>query len=80
MRYLPILFLALACSPKHEEMPDYSLPPELKDCKVFMISDGGPNRKELYVVKCPNAVTTTSWTAECGDSCTTTEHLTLVQE
>lgn len=80
MRYIPILFLVLACSPGHKELPDYSLPSELKDCKVFMIRDDGVLAKALYVVKCPNATTTTSWTRRCGKNCTTTEHVTLVQE
>jgi hypothetical protein len=80
MRYIPILFLALACSLKHEEIPDYSLPSEFKDCKVLMIINGGLSNKALYVVKCPNATTTTSWTRTCGRNCTTTEHVTLVQE
>lgn len=80
MKYIPLLFLALACAgPKHEELPDYSLPPELKDCKVFVIRDGGLNSKELYVVRCPNTMTTTSWTRHCGKSCSTTEHVTLVE-
>jgi hypothetical protein len=80
MRYLPIIFLAIACSPQHKELPEYSLPSELKDCKVFSIRDGGLGAKELYVVKCPNATTTTSWTRTCGKNCTTTEHLTLVHK
>lgn len=80
MKYLPLLFLALACGPRHEELPDYSMPPELKGCKVFLIKDGGVTAKELYVVKCPNATITTSWNKNCGKNCKTTEHVTLVQE
>jgi hypothetical protein len=72
MKYLPIIFLAIACSPYHKPRVGYSVPPELSDCKIFTISDGW---KELYVVKCPNADTTTSWTRSCGKNCTTTEHV-----
>jgi|688.fasta_scaffold949377_2 hypothetical protein len=70
MKYL-IIFLMVSCSPHHTPQTKYSLPSELKDCKIFLISDGV---KELYVVKCPNADTTTSWTRSCGKNCTTTEH------
>ena len=77
MKYLALILVAIACSPKHKEIPDYLMPPELKDCKVFMISDGGINGKELYVVHCPKAITTTSWDRSCGKTCTTTEHVTV---
>jgi hypothetical protein len=77
MIYILIIFLAISCSPYHKPKTEYSLPSELKDCKIFEISDGS---KTLYVVKCPNATTTTSWTRTCGKNCTTTEHLTLVHK
>lgn len=75
MRYLPLLFLAIACSKGYKPQPDYPMPPEMNGCKVYTITDGS---KELYVVHCPNAMTTTSWTRSCGKNCTTTEHVTLV--
>lgn len=77
MRHLLIIFLAIACSPYHKPKTDYSLPTELVDCKVFVISDG---MKDLYVVRCPNSNTTTSWNRSCGNKCTTTEYLTVVNK
>jgi hypothetical protein len=76
MKYLLIIFLATACSPYHKPQTEYSLPPELANCKIFLISDG---TKDLYIVKCPNADTTTSWTRNCGKNCITTEHVTVDQ-
>jgi len=35
MKYLPILFLALACNKGYKPQPDYPMPPEMKGCKVF---------------------------------------------
>jgi hypothetical protein len=75
MKYLFLIFFIIACSPYHKTKPDYSLPDDLKDCKVFLISDGS---KELYVMKCPNASTTTSWTYSCGKNCIKTEYATVV--
>ena len=77
MKYLPILFLAIACSKGYKPQPDYPMPPEMKGCKVFTITDGS---KELFVVHCPNANTSVSWERTCGKNCTTTEHLTLVHK
>lgn len=74
MKYFVFLFI-ISCSPYYKSMNDYKLPPELEDCKVFIINDGS---KDLFVVKCPNNQTTTSWTRSCGKNCTTTEHLTTV--
>jgi hypothetical protein len=75
MKYLLLIFLSMACSASHERKTDYSLPPELADCKIFYISDGS---KGLYVVKCPNSDVTTSWTHSCGKNCTKTEYLQVV--
>ena len=77
MRYLLLIFLAIACAPSHERKTDYSLPAELSDCKIFYISDGS---KGLYVVRCPNSYTSTTWTRSCGNKCTTTEHVTIVEK
>lgn len=72
MKYIPLLFLSLACSKGYKPQPDYPMPPEMKDCKVFTITDGS---KELYVVHCPKATTSVSWKRTCGDKCITTEHV-----
>lgn len=77
MKYLLLIFLGMACSPYYKPRPDYKMPPELKDCKVFLIGDGN---KDLFVVKCPNGDTTTAWVRNCGKNCTTTEHVTLVHK
>lgn len=76
MKYIPILFL-LACSPYHKTHTDYSLPPELIDCKVYTISNGF---KDLYVVKCPNQQPITNWDRSCGKNCKTTESIRVIVE
>jgi hypothetical protein len=76
MKYLLIIFLTIACSPYHKPKKEYSLPPELSDCKIFLISDG---IQDLYVVKCPNADTTTSRRRSCGKKCITTDHVTVTE-
>lgn len=77
MKFLFLVLLVISCSPSHQAITDYSLPEELKDCKVYIISDG---RKELYVVDCPNKQNvTTSFTSSCGKNCTTTEATTLIR-
>ena len=75
MKYLPILFLAIACSKGYKPQPDYPMPPEMRGCKVYTITDGS---KELFVVHCPNANTSVSWERTCGKNCHTTEHVTMI--
>lgn len=77
MKYILLIFLSIACSPSYKHMPDFALPPELQECKVFNISDGN---KDLYVVRCPNSEVTTSWTRSCGKGCIRTEHVTVVSK
>jgi hypothetical protein len=77
MKYLPILFLTIACSKGYKPQPDYPMPPEMKECKVYTITDGS---KELHVVHCPNSNVTTSWTRSCGKGCVRTEHLQTVMK
>lgn len=57
-----------ACTPGAEREYGYDavMPPELADCKVFYISDG---IRGLYVTRC-GLETTTSWSENCGKSCT----------
>lgn len=77
MKYL-LLLLIISCSPSYENMPHYAMPPELKDCKVFTISDGGMTSPNLYVVKCPNEQPTTSFIRSCGKNCTRREYVQVV--
>lgn len=79
MKKLLILAAALtlaACSPKAETKHGYDaiMPPELKDCKVFTISDGS---KTLYVTRC-GFETTTTWDSSCGKNCTRTDHSSVI--
>lgn len=76
MKYLLLIFL-VACSPYHKQKPDYSLPPELKDCKVFEIYDGD---QELYVVKCPSEQPSITWIKNCGKNCYTKRYSKVVYE
>lgn len=71
MKYLFLIIFLAGCSAYHEEKTEYSLPPELKDCKVFIVSDG---KKELFVIKCPNEQPAVSWEKICGKNCYTTVH------
>lgn len=67
-----------ACTPKAETKHGYQaiMPPELKDCKVFTISDG---TKELYVTRC-GLETTTTWSSSCGKNCTRTDHSSVIDK
>jgi hypothetical protein len=69
MKFL-ILLLVAACAPSHEPKTEFSLPPELQDCKIFIVSDGW---KAIYITRCPNSSTSTSWIHSCGKRCTTME-------
>lgn len=74
---LCILAAMYGCEPSHQPLKEYALPPEMKDCKVHLISDGN---KELYVVVCPNSVTSTNWTTNCGKNCWKTNSVTVVHK
>lgn len=76
MKYLILFLLTIACAPNHKEKKDYSLPAELADCKVFWISDGW---KDLYVLRCPNSSTTTSWSESCGKNCYTQKNVQVIE-
>lgn len=63
---LLLLFFTSACEKSHRDVSDnYSLPPELKDCKVFHLQSDSLNY--LYVVRCPNSTTNTNF--NCGKGC-----------
>lgn len=65
-KYLIMLILLVGCTPSHKQKTDFSLPQELKDCKVFYISDGWQG---VTVVRCPKFETTsTKYTVPCGKS------------
>lgn len=74
---LCIILALYSCAPYHEPRTEYALPPEMKDCKVHLISDGN---KELYVVVCPSSITSTNWTSSCGKNCTQTNSTTVVHK
>lgn len=40
---------------------EYSLPSEMEGCKIFYLHGGGFSYQSLYVTKCPNAKTDTSF-------------------
>tara|TARA_B100000073_G_C23723299_1_gene568386 strand:- start:1881 stop:2111 length:231 start_codon:yes stop_codon:yes gene_type:complete len=69
---LTVLFLS-ACTPSHKnKTQSFSLPPELADCKVFMLSnDIGSS---IYVTRCPNSTTNTSTTGKNAQSVTVIEN------
>jgi hypothetical protein len=73
---LCIILAMYGCSPYSREKTEYPLPPELKDCKIYNISDGN---EDLYVVVCPNATTSTSWSVSCGKNCTKTTHVNFLR-
>jgi hypothetical protein len=64
MKYLLALVILSSCSPSSKQSTSYtSLPEELKDCKIFYISNGF---NELTVVRCPNSDTAVEYTEQCG--------------
>lgn len=42
-----------------ETTPNYTLPPELTDCKIFNLKSGSANNPQLTITRCPNSSTTT---------------------
>ena len=79
MKTIALLLLLVSCGSSYQEKTGYSMPPELQGCKVFSISDGGMTSPNLYVVKCPNQQTTTSFMRSCGKSCTKREYVQVTQ-
>lgn len=64
-KFVRILLVAAAvvlvgCSPSYESMSMPVLPDELKDCKFYYVSNGGPY---MRVVRCPNSSTSTTYTS-----------------
>ena len=50
-----ILLLAGCEKSYHDASPEFQMPPEMKDCKVFKLSDGVKN---LYAIRCSLQTTT----------------------
>lgn len=71
MKYLFCIMIALvlsACEKRTVELGErYTLPSELKHCKVYRMETNSVGR-DITVVHCPNAATTTQH--RCGKSCT----------
>lgn len=64
MKYILALFILSSCSPSSKQSTSYtSLPEELKDCKIFYISNGF-NR--ITIVRCPNSDTSVKYAVSCG--------------
>lgn len=69
---LLILTILAGCSASSSNNTShYQMPPEMKDCKVFRLEGDGLS-KTLYVVKCPNSNTSTSWIERSGKNNHTT--------
>ncbi|MEI1732111.1 hypothetical protein V8P91_17175 [Acinetobacter baumannii] len=75
---LTVLFLA-GCEPKtNEKTGDFILTPDLKDCRIYKLSDGS---ETITAMRCPNSSTSTQYRA--GKSTKTTivvDGVTYVQE
>lgn len=61
---LPIMLLS-ACANTQDTTFRYDLPPELSDCKSYLVA---PKEKssmvpELYVIRCPNSSTATTYSS-----------------
>jgi hypothetical protein len=76
---LLLLVVCLGCEsdPSLREKKGYPLPEELEGCKVYNTYDGN---RELFIIHCPHADTTTSRTYSCGKHCTRTDNVSLIQE
>ena len=60
--------VTVACTPSYKQLDYPVLPEELKDCKIFRINNSAGTF--LYVVRCPNSSTSTTF--HSGKSTTTT--------
>lgn len=56
---LATLFLT-ACQPSYEVLQPQVTPPELADCNFIKWNPYGS--RDLYIVRCPNSTTNTTWT------------------
>ncbi|HGH3630014.1 TPA: hypothetical protein ACJK7G_000358 [Acinetobacter baumannii] len=55
---LAVLFLA-GCEPSTKEKTgDFILPPDLKDCRIYNLSDGSST---ITTMRCPNSSTATQY-------------------
>lgn len=55
-----LLLTVVGCSPSSKELVDYPLPSDLKDCKIYEISNGS---SRIKIVRCPNSTTSTTYQA-----------------
>lgn len=82
MKYLALFLLVLvSCDTSPKNLTgEYELPPELKDCKVLRIS--GNWEQQLFVVRCPNSLTATTWTEtrSCGKNCMNTDNYSVTAD
>lgn len=76
--FLCILILSfVGCDAKTVDMTsEYKLPPELNDCNFYYVRGGGSS-KDLYVVRCPNSSTSTTWNEQQGKT-TTSETVSTI--
>lgn len=47
----------------------YKLPSELSNCRIYRLESSDMSR-DITIVHCPHAETTTSYTESCGKNCT----------
>ncbi len=63
--FLILIFMALSFSSFAAKYVDitkeYSIPPEMKNCKIFMLYGGAFSYSNLYVTHCPNSHASTSY-------------------
>ncbi len=85
MRTLPLTAIILAlialmygCSPSSETLTeDYVLPTELKDCKIYWLSNGLSGMK---VMRCGNSTTSLSYQRHSGKTHSTITTVTIDNE
>lgn len=58
--WFSVVFLS-ACTPGYKEANFTVLPPDLKDCKIFYLTN--TNGSRITVSRCPNSTTSTSYRA-----------------
>lgn len=59
--FLMLMSLMAYAASSENITSEYSMPTEMKGCKIFYLKGGGWSHSDIYVTHCPNAVTDTSF-------------------
>ncbi len=68
---IALAFILVGCDSSGERTNNYELPQGLSDCHIFRVSPDGIG-KTLYVVRCPNSTTSTTYNSGKSDTSSVT--------